>query len=1407
MSNIQTSSTFIDPYFPVKGQNNSSQGFRDNFNNILENFITAKAEIENLADNGLVKGLSTQTRVDNANQFTNDLRGAELKNLQLSNLTHRVNGFGQVTSGTVTVNYPDGSIVYMEVRPVSTTTIVGVNLRQFPVDQFSSLRMYINVDSTATRVQFNDVSSITNATRLVNFSGGIMRFENQGTFGVEITSLDGLNYELFDLDRRKIDASVQTVSAVGISGAFEDLNYGGQPIELGYGFTASGGVISIDTASIEAIAVFTDIATTSQAGVVIVGDGLLVDGSGTISVDTSTLVTSIAPATTTTIGGVIVGSGLNVDSSGTISVVSGLGATGPAGSDGATGPQGATGVTGATGMPAGSYSTSSNVINTGNKTFKLDVLTSLVNGQRVRAKNYTSLIPVNEWVEGQITNINTVTNTITVAVDRTQGTATTITTWFVTPTADPGSTGSTGPTGAQGNQGSTGVRGTTGATGPEGPIGAQGYQGATGATGRGATGATGPQGPLGPQGATGSQGATGLPGVFAGQGATGATGPIGTTGATGPQGATGAGATGATGNIGATGAMGATGLTGATGSGSTGATGFEGATGATGETGATGAGATGVAGVDGATGSTGPAGADGATGATGPVGATGVRGSTGVQGASGNQGATGAAGQQGATGEGSTGATGIAGVDGATGATGPAGATGAGATGADGGTGATGVQGATGYDGATGATGQQGVAGNQGATGVQGATGAGATGAIGGTGATGATGNQGATGAGATGATGMIGNDGATGAQGATGPQGIPGTASAMGATGATGNQGGPGATGATGAGATGAMGGTGATGAAGATGFEGATGATGLGATGATGQIGATGATGSFGATGATGSGATGATGAQGATGATGATGPVGGQGDIGATGASGPTGATGLYVVSATVTGTVLTFTLNDLSVLTAGSVAGATGATGQAGATGAEGTFGATGATGPVAATGATGPTGATGALGGTGPQGAQGNQGATGVTGATGSTGTVGLTGATGIGGATGATGAVGGTGATGLALTIDAYGSYPSPDERSQYDNQVTGFLFFSTTTNQYFIHANTATTSTIWSPGIAFGSQGSTGATGPAGATGAFGEPGGQGLQGATGAQGASGSQGATGPQGPQGIQGATGLAMSNVLWSTTTNTLTTGTKTFVYRDQYFTTSTAGFITGQRVRAGFNNATPYYYMEGLVTTITEATTSMSILVDYFFGTTGTSTSNWFISVTGERGPNGLEALAFANNSISFPVSGDVGFTMVDGENSLRSGQRVRAIAQNQATLNYIEGNLTRTGTNCVINVDEFYRDPTTSTTVFSSWAIVIAGSRPTGTSTSLLLRGEITATNTNTGNLVVQGGVGIWGSVFVGKWTVPYNVSTATLKTYTGTPTGAIVFNTDNSKPAFYNGSSWIDMVTGTTLY
>ena len=51
-SNIDV--TNIDTAYPVAGQDNDSQGFRDNFTNINQNFVEAKAEIEALQDVELI---------------------------------------------------------------------------------------------------------------------------------------------------------------------------------------------------------------------------------------------------------------------------------------------------------------------------------------------------------------------------------------------------------------------------------------------------------------------------------------------------------------------------------------------------------------------------------------------------------------------------------------------------------------------------------------------------------------------------------------------------------------------------------------------------------------------------------------------------------------------------------------------------------------------------------------------------------------------------------------------------------------------------------------------------------------------------------------------------------------------------------------------------------------------------------------------------------------------------------------------------------------------------------------------------------------------------------------------------------------------------------------------------------
>ena len=90
-SNI--SDTGINSDFPIAGQDNDSQGFRDNFTTIKANFVAAKTEIESIQTNGAVKNADNNflgNTINNANfQNTTEtgyIAGATINTSQNVNL-------------------------------------------------------------------------------------------------------------------------------------------------------------------------------------------------------------------------------------------------------------------------------------------------------------------------------------------------------------------------------------------------------------------------------------------------------------------------------------------------------------------------------------------------------------------------------------------------------------------------------------------------------------------------------------------------------------------------------------------------------------------------------------------------------------------------------------------------------------------------------------------------------------------------------------------------------------------------------------------------------------------------------------------------------------------------------------------------------------------------------------------------------------------------------------------------------------------------------------------------------------------------------------------------------------------------------------------------------------------------
>ena len=85
----------VDGTYPKAGQDNSSQGFRDNFTSIKNNFTEAKTEIENM-----------QSNKANLNA-TNDFTGNIVKNAELKDNSETVYNHG-TTGGAITLNHENG---------------------------------------------------------------------------------------------------------------------------------------------------------------------------------------------------------------------------------------------------------------------------------------------------------------------------------------------------------------------------------------------------------------------------------------------------------------------------------------------------------------------------------------------------------------------------------------------------------------------------------------------------------------------------------------------------------------------------------------------------------------------------------------------------------------------------------------------------------------------------------------------------------------------------------------------------------------------------------------------------------------------------------------------------------------------------------------------------------------------------------------------------------------------------------------------------------------------------------------------------------------------------------------------------------------------------------------------------
>ena len=142
----------VDGTYPIAGQDNDSQGFRDNFTNIKNNFTYAQAEISDLQSKVVLKSALTGASLDNS------FVGAAMNGAQIVDFRETVYDFG-TTSGTITVNHKLGH--YQKVTLNNTGTLAFSN---FPAaGQLGRVRVEFNITNVSYTVQLPTTVTINNA--------------------------------------------------------------------------------------------------------------------------------------------------------------------------------------------------------------------------------------------------------------------------------------------------------------------------------------------------------------------------------------------------------------------------------------------------------------------------------------------------------------------------------------------------------------------------------------------------------------------------------------------------------------------------------------------------------------------------------------------------------------------------------------------------------------------------------------------------------------------------------------------------------------------------------------------------------------------------------------------------------------------------------------------------------------------------------------------------------------------------------------------------------------------------------------------------------------------------------------------------------------------------------------------
>jgi len=180
----------VDGTFPVAGQPNNTQGFRDNFTNIKTNFSYAGTEITDLQNNGIFKAALSGTTLNN-NMADNLIYAVKLQDVSYTYVQNTA------SSGSIPIDYSAG-----QYQLISTTGPISLSFSNWPVSgSAGTVQIAINVTSTAHTLTLPAAVTL-GTTGIQGYSGGVITFAATGTYQFAFSSVDyGATITIYDLNR------------------------------------------------------------------------------------------------------------------------------------------------------------------------------------------------------------------------------------------------------------------------------------------------------------------------------------------------------------------------------------------------------------------------------------------------------------------------------------------------------------------------------------------------------------------------------------------------------------------------------------------------------------------------------------------------------------------------------------------------------------------------------------------------------------------------------------------------------------------------------------------------------------------------------------------------------------------------------------------------------------------------------------------------------------------------------------------------------------------------------------------------------------------------------------------------------------------------------------------------------